>query len=224
MQSIPYAQVVADRCGERAKTWWSEAREALVPPIERAAFARVFAACGRWVGRGDVELSDDERDAIDEADLRIAEHWKVDDYARAALLLEAVELLPEEDHVDLIRELFLRGDTRERQAVLQTLSLLPRPVRFLDIAVEACRTNVRPVFEAIACENSYPADLFPELNFNQMVLKALFLEVPVARIEGLGQRVTPELVRMAKGYASERAAAGRKVPTDIDLIVSEAAS
>jgi len=29
---------------------------------------------------------------------------------------------------------------------------------------------------------------------------------------------------MAKGYASERAAAGRKIPTDIDLIVSEAAS
>ena len=108
--------------------------------------------------------------------------------------------------------------------MLQSLSLLPRPARFIDTAVEACRTNVRQVFEAIACENAYPADIFPAPNFNQMVLKALFMEVPLSRVEGLSQRITPELVRMARGYASERAAAGRTIPADIDLITSEATS
>jgi hypothetical protein len=52
-----------------------------------------------------------------------------------------------------------------------------------------------------------------------MVLKAIFIEVPVSRIEGLAQRRGPELERMARDYASERRAAGRPVPSDIDLVL-----
>ena len=59
---------------------------------------------------------------------------------------------------------------------------------------------------------------FPELNFNQMVLKALFIGSPLARLVGLEERITPELVRMAEDYAAERRAAGRSVPEDIALI------
>ena len=66
---------------------------------------------------------------------------------------------------------------RERQAVLRVLALLPEPARFLAIALDACRTSTQPVFEAIACENPYPAAYFPEASFNQMVLKAVFTEV-----------------------------------------------
>ena len=53
------------------------------------------------------------------------------------------------------------------------------------------------MFEAIACENPFPARYFPELNFNQMVLKALFNGVALARIVGLRRRRNPELARMA---------------------------
>jgi hypothetical protein len=92
------------------------------------------------------------------------------------------------------------------------LPLLPAPERFLEIAVDACRSHIQPLFEAIACENPYPAHYFPELNFNQMVLKALFTGVALARIIGCDGRVTSELSRMAADYASERRAAGRVFP------------
>jgi hypothetical protein len=59
---------------------------------------------------------------------------------------------------------------------------------------------------------------FPEHNFNQLVLKAFFTGVAVARIEGLAARRSPELTRMALAYASERRAAGRSVPADLDLV------
>ena len=36
------------------------------------------------------------------------------------------------------------------------VALLPGPEQFLPIAVDACRTNILPLFEAIACENPYP--------------------------------------------------------------------
>jgi hypothetical protein len=55
------------------------------------------------------------------------------------------------------------------------------------------------------------------LNFNQMVLKALFNNVPLARIVGLADRANNELARMANDYAAERRAAGRAIPGDIGL-------
>jgi len=98
-------------------------------------------------------------------------------------------------------------------------SFLPGPERYLDLAIDACRTNVLDVFEGIACDNAYPAAHFPEANFNQMVLKAIFMEVSVTRVAGLAQRATAELSRMAADFGDERRAAGRSVPDDVDLIV-----
>jgi hypothetical protein len=78
---------------------------------------------------------------------------------------------------------------------------------------------VRTVFEAIAAENPYPARCFSDAAFHQMVLKAIFVGMPVERIEGLSERATPELARMVEGYASERRAAGRTVPEDCARVV-----
>ncbi|HLV01258.1 MAG TPA: EboA domain-containing protein, partial [Acidobacteriota bacterium] len=71
--------------------------------------------------------------------------------------------------------------------------------------------------EAIACRNPYPARYFPELNFNQMVLKCLFVGVEIHRIVGLGERFNPELSRMCNDYVDEREAAGRSVPVEVWL-------
>jgi hypothetical protein len=116
--------------------------------------------------------------------------------------------------------LFEAGELGEQESVLRTLSLLPEPERFLETGLQAGRTNTRRVFEALACENPYPAAHFPELNFNQLVLKAIFMEVPVSRIEDLARRITPELRRMAAAYASERRAAGRTVPDDAESMAT----
>ena len=69
--------------------------------------------------------------------------------------------------------------------------------------------------------NRYPAAHFPERSFNQLVLKALFVGLPLARIEGLESRLNADLSRMAKDYAGEREAAGRSVPRDIALLTEE---
>jgi hypothetical protein len=134
------------------------------------------------------------------------------------LLIAAVAARPA--HADLVETCYREGDNRERQAVLYALPMLPAPEIFVDLAVEACRTHVQPVFEAITCENPYPARYFPELSFNQMALKAVFTGVALERIVGLRLRVTEELARMAADYASERRAAGRAVPADLDLLMN----
>jgi len=178
-----------------------------------------FAGAGRRLAGMEPALSPDDLARFRQAGVVAPERWRLTTFARAALLLRALRALPADEHPNLVRELYRRGDFREQSAVLQSLILLPQPERFVALAVEACRTNVRDVFEAIACENIYPARHFADPNFSQLVLKAFFIGIAVRRIAGLEERKTLELRRMAADYASERRAAGRSVPDDIDLVL-----
>lgn len=172
------------------------------------------------LGGASLELDPDEVRALSSAGLSLFHGQALHELGRTVLVLYAAEYLAQDEQAEFIDALYTRGDNAEREALLHTLSLLPEPDRFLSTAVEACRTNVQTVFEAIACENPYPVRHFPELNFNQMVMKAIFIGVPLQRIAGLPKRMTPVLVRMAKDYVQERTAAGRPVPDDIQLIMS----
>ncbi|MBT4489120.1 MAG: EboA domain-containing protein [Rhodospirillaceae bacterium] len=165
-------------------------------------------------------MRDEDIQALADAGVIGAGNWKIDNVARTALLLRALSALPAGEHAEFVRQVYLRGDYREQAAVLHSLAFLPQPEQYLELAIDACRTNVLDVFEAIACENSFPAAFFPDANFHQVVLKAIFLAVLVGRIANLASRVTPELKRMVTDFASERRAAGRAVPEDVDLIVN----
>ena len=166
------------------------------------------------LSHSDAELPDSRQPAIQP----IFDHWTVADAARAALLLTLAENSPDSDtFVAAAIACYECGDSTEQQSWLKSTAVLPLPDRFLRTVIDACRTNILPLFEAVACENPYPAQHFPDRNFNQLVLKALFNNVALSRIVSLASRQNPELARMAGDYADERRAAGRAVPADIGL-------
>lgn len=211
MHSLGAFEVILAR---RKPGWLDEAM--------RAPLAAAFSSASRSLGKERLTLTEDEASALAAAGLErsAVAHWTVDELGRVALLVKSdAGGAP----VAAIEQLYFRGDNRERQAVLKALPLVADPSRCLSLAVEACRTSVDDVFRAIACDNPFPAGHFPPLNFNQMVLKALFTGMPVSGIIGLADRVTPELLRMAGDYAAERRAAGRSVPEDIALLEALAA-
>ena len=137
--------------------------------------------------------------------------------ARVALLLRMSA--SQSDLPGVLAECFRQGDNGEKRAVLRSLALMPSPDELVEVGTFGCRTNVVTVFEAIACENPFAAKYFPEPSFNQMVLKAVFVGVSLSRVMGLNERLNPDLSRMAQDYAAERRAAGRSVPSDLELIV-----
>lgn len=143
--------------------------------------------------------------------------WSRHDAMRALLLLSQARDRGDKACAEAAAACFAAGDAAEQESWLRAVALLPSPAQFTPQVIDACRTNILPVFRAIALGNPFPARYFPELNFNQMVLKALFNGVPLAGIVGLPARRNPELARMAGDYAAERRAAGRTVPEDIGL-------
>jgi len=188
------------------------------PPrvVDHDAFLAGFSAAARRFGDALLCLDPEESDRLTRSGVdwpiasKLCEMWRV---------VALVELPDGADLEPLVRECYRTGDTGERRAVLRALPLLREPERFVALAVDACRTSVLPIFEAACCENPYPARHFPELHWNQMILKAVFLGVPLNRVIGLPGRLGPEIERMANDYASERRAAGRDVPEDLKLLV-----
>ena len=145
-------------------------------------------------------------------------HWTLTDYARLWLIAGALVSVPVVEQPGFVLRLFEAGELGEQVSVLRVLSALPDARRFVEVGLQACRTNAKDVFEAIVCENRFLAEYFEPLNFNQAVMKAIFMEVALARVEQLEGRITPELSRMAAGYVSERRAAGRSVPSDAEYL------
>lgn len=186
--------------------------------FSRAAFFGAYAGAARRFPGSVAGLAPDVRAQLHTSGIALPEVWALSDLARGLLLLHAQHELAGEPGKALAIEVFRRGDSAERVALLRALPLLPEPARFVELAIEACRTHVLEVFAAIACDNPFPAAHFPEPNFNQLAIKALFVELPLSRVLDWRARANPELRRMASDYAAERRAAGRSVPADVALI------
>jgi hypothetical protein len=210
----PYLDLVLARASVPARDWLL----ARVGALTEENFALVYSGAGRRLGATPVEPGEAEAARLAAAGLPVPQSWPLNAVCRAALLVVLFEQLDRASRLRVAQGVFKTGDNEERAALLEALSLLPEPESFVELAIDACRTHVQSVFEAIACENPYPARHFPEHNFNQMVLKSFFTGVAIRRIEGLAARRTPELGRMAEAYASERRAAGRSVPADLGLV------
>ena len=103
------------------------------------------------------------------------------------------------------------ADTGELETFLKYLILLPNPEAYKQTAVEALRTNIAIIFDAITLNNPYPAKYFNDQQWNQMYLKAAFMERDLSQIESIDERANEDLTRIISDYAHERWAASRKI-------------
>ncbi|MCW5622757.1 MAG: EboA domain-containing protein [Burkholderiales bacterium] len=168
----------------------------------------------RRVGKEDLQASADElraaaasRPGWDPTD------WSVDQAARIYLLLASGD--EGERFSRRLDQLCVTGDIGELVAFYRGLPLYPDQPRYAARAAEGVRSNMKAVFQAVAHRNPYPAEQLPEGAWNQMVLKALFVGIPLDPIIGLDQRVNAALARMLRDYAHERWAAARTVSPEL---------
>jgi hypothetical protein len=149
--------------------------------------------------------------------------WSNAEAGRLILLMTAIETQPEAAQ-SIISGYYHRGDESERMALLRGLILFAPADYLSELALDAGRSNNLEVLAALTQDNPYPAFYFNDDQFNQMVLKALFLGLAIERIDGLLKRANPELARMAEHYVVEREQAKRPVPVDVWLAIGSCAS
>lgn len=204
-----------------ARAWLVEARRRLAestqPPAE---LQRLSAAAGRALGH---EPLTDPLIIPTAAGGIAINQFTLAAAGRLALAIETLERVPR-GTTTWLHDYFRAGDETEQAALVRGLALLSDDGRLKPIAADAGRSNVVALFRALALDNPYPAAYYGVREFNQLVLKALFLELPIARVHGLRERANRELSHMCEDYVEEREAAGRAVPADIWLALLPHAS
>lgn len=177
-----------------------------------ASLDLAFARVPRLVGRAPLTLVPADQAAAEAVrpGWRPA-GWSIDQAARILLLLH----LPRAGFAARFRRLRRAADAAELVALFRGLPLYPDPDQLEGEAGEGLRSNMRPVFEAVAHDSPYPREVFDEHRWNHMVLKALFVGSPLAPIQGLDERANPELAVILRDYARERRAAGRPISPEL---------
>jgi hypothetical protein len=207
--SLLFHRIAASRPDPAGLEWLRATADGITGgDLEPAGAA--FVSAGRRLGRGALAAGEPLPGSSDPVP---TEGWTVDDAARVLVLLAAGD-------PGLIQTLYREGDSREKRAVVRALPLLDAGERFLELALDAGRTNESDLFAALACDNPYPARHYGEREWNKLVMKAAFVGAPLARIVGLDRRGNRELCRMALDYIDQQESAARAVPPDLDRLVA----
>jgi hypothetical protein len=139
--------------------------------------------------------------------------WSVDQLARVALMVASYR--DQASFAERFDRFCATAEINELIALCRGLPVYPAAALIEPRAREAIRSGIRPVFEAVAHRNPYPSEVFAEDDFNQMVVKAVFIETSLWPIQGLDRRGNPRLARMLVALAQERRAAGRPISSEI---------
>lgn len=203
------------RLSKDALAWLDDKRRRVTEGAPERIFFTAFSAVPRYLSKGSLCLS--QQDLHEAEAARAAwqpNNWSNDQAARALLVLA----LPSHDtdaYSETLDRVFSNADLGESIALYQSLPLLAHPQRHPVRAAEGIRTNMTSVFNAVALRNPYPADYLDDAAWNQMVLKAVFVESPLHLIHGIDRRVNATLARMLTDYAHERWAARRPVTPEL---------
>ena len=184
------------RVAPEALAWVREA----VAEIEAdpAAIRTRFAMAGRKAGRGPLDGGADPDDV---------HAWTIDDAARTLMLIALG------DHPEELPDLYRFGDAAERRGLLRALPYLQTSGDAMAIVDDAIRTNdTRLVAAALG---PWATQHLDDAAYDQAVLKCVFIGVPIAPLDGLPARATPETARMLAAFVHERVAAGRDVPAEV---------
>ncbi len=209
------AQWLSSRLKPESMQWLREKAAALKADASGKAFFAIFSAAARHAGKETLALS--------ATDLAFAQdlvpgwnpaNWTCIEAARAHILL-ALPYEPAENYARILDQALETADLGETLALQKSLPLLPHPLKHYDRACLGARSNMKAVFEAVALDNPFPARYFDEGAWNQLVLKAIFVEAPLRRIYGIDERANPILARMLVDYAHERWAAGRVITPEL---------
>ena len=207
---------IKNKADTKALEWLDKQQNNILKaPDNLQSFYLAFSMASRYFKKEGLDL--DETAKVEADKIRKGFQpagWNVLEAARVFLLL----LLPYEDadfyHASL-KKLFETADVEEQIALYSALPLLPDPEHLTYRATEGIRSNITSVLDAVALNNPYPANYLNQDAWNQMILKAVFIQRPLYRIYASDERNNPELARMLMDLAHERWAAGRKITPEI---------
>ncbi len=201
-------EILKKNTGQEAFDWLNEKTAKLKSPKSaRDLFMTYSQLAAKFDKTLVVNYNDHTTDTISYFKSHSADLLQV---SRIFLLTKVLEV-NSEFYTQEVAKIIEVADTTELETFLRYLTILPESKSFKYAAVEALRTNISIIFDAITLNNPYPALFFNDQQWNQMYLKAAFMERDLGLIQSVDERANKDLTRIISDYAHERWAASRKI-------------
>ncbi|GBF41741.1 hypothetical protein LPTSP2_10220 [Leptospira ellinghausenii] len=185
-----------------------------IPKDNPNALMTAFVKAPRFLSKTIIQEDVEDQNLIPNLPGFQVNHWNLVRLSRVWFLGFLVTLSKDE-LIEKIETLFDTAELNELVALFSSLPILPYPQVWLPRATDAVRSNMGFVFDAIALHNPFPYQEFPELAWNQLVLKTIFNEKPIQMIYGLSERKNQNLSISLISFVKERWSAGREVPANV---------
>jgi hypothetical protein len=198
-----------------AFAWFDNELRGLQTQPEQARWFKALGMAPRKLGKADLQPSQVELQAAQTLRQGLdPTEWSVDQTARIAFTL-AFYQGDEADFVQQVAMLIDTSEINELLAIFRGFALFPHPEALEPKAREAIRSTMRPVYEALSHRHPYPFEFFDEAAWNQMIVKAFFLDSSIWQIQGVDERYNADLSEILISLVQERWAAGRFIAPEI---------
>ncbi len=195
--------------------WFDTELRALQAKPEQARWFKALGLAPRKLGKADLQPTQAELQAAQALRQGLdPSEWSVDQTARIAFTLAFYQ----GDEAGFVQQVVMLIDTSEINellAIFRGFALFPHPQALEPKAREAIRSTMRPVYEAMSHRNPFPLEFFDEAAWNQMIVKAFFLDSSIWQIQGVDERYNADLSVILILLVQERWAAGRFIAPEI---------
>lgn len=203
------------RLPTEAFAWFDAELRGLQTKPEQARWFKALGMAPRKLGKADLQPTQSELQAAQALRQGLdPSEWSVDQAARIAFTLAFYQ----GDEAGFVQQVAMLVDTSEINellAIFRGFALFPHPQALEPKAREAIRSTMRPVYEAMSHRNPYPLEFFDEAAWNQMIVKAFFLDSSIWQIQGVDERCNADLSVILILLVQERWAAGRFIAPEI---------
>ena len=211
-------EIIKKQADPTAVEWLQRQAEKIAGGEKSASLFLSFSQASRFFPKDNLTLSNSDIARSLRKDWR-PETWNLLVAARAYLAMN-VPAEPVEIWRKQLSRLFETGDIYEQEALYSALCILPHQELLASRASEGLRSNMTTIFDAVALNNPFPAEQLNEMAWNQLVLKAIFLQRPMYQIIGIDARNNRGLAETLLDAVRERWSAHRSVMPELWRFVS----
>lgn len=207
-----FIQIIETKLSEREQNWFSK-KNAILTQVENAAkFSVFFSLTSRFISTEIPNWSSDELNELEIIYPGFSKSsWTKHDLVRVGFMIT----LNKSNNKQILGSFFESAEMLELVAFFKGLYLLENAAEFTSSVEEGIRTNMVNVFDSFTAGNPYVQQYLEEWAWNQLVLKAFFLDRPLFTIHNIDKGRNQTLADILQDYIRERWAASRQVSPEI---------